>query len=170
MANKKTRRNKHVTTFFYHYHRSIFTFYLNRKQFFHLHKHSKIRTREVGERERERERAWICFFFMWWEGLRDKGCDAMPVEFSLDQSCSQRQHNDEHKWLPASTLETRTAATAPIRFPAQEPLIGIPGWRWVCRSLGWRDQEKKKKQKTDLSEIPGGRENGAGALKWMRGL
>lgn len=83
-------------------------------------------------------------FFMRWEGLWDKGCDAMPVEFSLDQSCSQWQHNDEHGWMSASMLETCAAATAPRRFPGQEPLIGIPGWRWVCRLLGWLEIRKKK--------------------------
>lgn len=122
----------------------MFTFYLNGKQFFHPYKHSKTHTRG------EREHGFV--FFMRWEGLWDKGCDAMPVEFSLDQSCSQRQHNDEHGWMSASTLQTCAAATAPRRFPGQEPLIGIPGWRWVCRLLGWLEIRKKKQKKKQGSD------------------
>lgn len=158
-----------MSSLFYHYQRSMFTFYLNRNQFF-----SPTQTQQYtltrGERERE---SGFVFFFMWWEGLWDKGCDATPVEFSLDQSCSQRQHNDEHRWMPAPTLETCTAATAPRRFPAQEPLIGIPGWRCCLpfSQLTW-DQEggKKKKNKQGSDWNSGGWENGEGALKWICGL
>lgn len=72
--------------------------------------------------------------------------------------------------MSASTLETCTAATAPIRFPAQQPPIGIPGVAVGLSVLSADLRSGGEKKKRDLSEVPGGRENGEGALKWICGL
>lgn len=93
-------------------------FYLNGKHFFPPA--DSARYAHMGGRESMD--LWV--FFLWWEGLWDKGCEAMPVEFSLDQSCSQRQHDGKHRWMPASTLEMCTAS---LDFQHKSLWLGFRG-------------------------------------------
>lgn len=104
---------------------------------------------EGREREREREHGFVFFFFMWWEGLWDKGCDAMPVEFSLDQSCSPvaaQWRTQMHVCFHAGDVYSGRSS---CKISSTRTSVGVPGRRWVCHSLGWLEI-RRKKQKTGI--------------------
>ena len=145
----------------------MFTFYLNGKCFFHPHKHSKICTHE-----RERERESMDFFFSCDE--KDYGIkDAMPCQLSSVWT----------KAAPSGSTMTNTDECVPPRWRRLQLLRLLldfqhkslwlefrGGGRSAVLLAHLRSGSKKETKTRDLTEIPGGRENGEAALKWICGL